>query len=116
MLVYGEVLGFYEVENPYREVWGVTNLFGTLFITFLSMISFDGDITLLPMLAALNYSFALWTLDLRLIRLVDVLASLLFLIYDIYLFSVTGFIKHILELFFCLLSIYRFDFRSDKDV
>ena len=31
MLVYGETFGFYEVENPYREVWGVTNLFGTLF-------------------------------------------------------------------------------------
>ena len=31
MLVYGEAKGFYEVENPYREVWGVTNLFGTLF-------------------------------------------------------------------------------------
>ena len=32
MLVYGEILDFGEVENPYREVRGVTNLFGTLFI------------------------------------------------------------------------------------
>jgi len=34
MLVYGEVLDFDEVENPYREVRGVTNLFGTLFNVF----------------------------------------------------------------------------------
>ena len=32
-MVYGEVSDFSEVENPYREVRGVTNLFGTLFHT-----------------------------------------------------------------------------------
>ena len=40
MLVYGEVKGFYEVENPYREVWGVTNLFCTLFRCYMRKILF----------------------------------------------------------------------------
>ena len=64
----------------------------------------------------LCYSFALWTLDLRLIRLIDVLASILFLIYDVYVFSVTGFILHFLEMCSSLVSIYRFDIRSCKNV
>ena len=46
MLVYGEILDFGEVENPYREVRGVTNLFGTLFkeiiwAKFLYVFNFD---------------------------------------------------------------------------
>lgn len=85
-------------------------------ITFLSMISFNDNISLLPMLAVLNYSYALWTLDLRLIRIVDVFACILFLIYDANIFSVTGFIKHFFEFVFCLSSIYRFDFRGNENV
>lgn len=85
-------------------------------ITFLSMLSYNGNISLLPMLAVLNYSFAMWTLNLRLIRLVDIFACVLFLIYDACIFSVTGFIKHFIELFFCLVSIYRFDIKGDKGV
>ena len=82
-------------------------------ITFLSMISFDGNISLLPMLAVLNYSYALWTLDLRLIRLINSLASTLFLIYDVCVFSVTGFLLHFLEMGSALVSIYRFDIKKE---
>ena len=82
-------------------------------ITFLSMISFDGNISLLPMLAVLNYSYALWTLDLRLIRLINSLASTLFLIYDVCVFSVTGFLLHFLEMSSALVSIYRFDIKKE---
>ena len=87
-----------------------------VFITFISMIGFDGNISLLPMLAVLNYSYALWTLDLKLIRLVDIFACVLFLVYDVSVFSVTGFIKHFFELIFCLIGIYRFDLKRVKDV
>lgn len=89
-------------------------IFFIVLITFLSMLSFDGNISLLPMLAVLNYSFALWTLDLRLIRLVNVFASLLFLIYDVCIFSVTGFILHVLEMSSALISIYRFDVKKEE--
>ena len=84
-------------------------------ITFLSMISFNGNISLLPMLAVLNYSYALWTLDLKLIRLINVFASFLFLIYDVCIFSITGFILHVLEMSSAVVSIYRFDLRSGKN-
>lgn len=83
-----------------------------ILITFLSMISYNGDISLLPMLAVLSYSFALWTLDLKLIRLIDVLASILFLVFDVCVFSVTGFILHFLEMSSALVSIYRFDIKK----
>ena len=89
-------------------------IFFIVLITFLSMLSFKGNISLLPMLAVLNYSFALWTLDLRLIRLVNVFASLLFLIYDVCIFSVTGFILHVLEMSSALISIYRFDIKKEE--
>ena len=91
-------------------------LFFIVLITFFSMISFNGNISLLPMLSVLNYSYALWTLDLRLIRIIDVLASVLFIIYDICIFSVTGFILHFLEVSSALVSIYRFGLRSEKNV
>lgn len=84
-------------------------------ITFLSMISFNGNISLLPMLSVLSYSYALWTYDLRFIRLINVFASLLFLIYDVYIFSVTGFILHLFEMSSAAISIYRFDLRGDED-
>ena len=82
-------------------------------ITFLSMLSYNGNISLLPMLAVLNYSYALWTLDLRLIRLINILASTLFLIYDVCVFSVTGFLLHFLEMSSALVSIYRFDIKKE---
>lgn len=85
-------------------------------ITFLSMIGFNGNISLLPMLASLNYSFALWTLDLRLIRLIDIVASILFLIYDFCIFSPTGFILHFLEMSSAIISFYRFDIKGNKNV
>lgn len=91
-------------------------IFFIILITFLSMISFDGNISLLPMLAVLNYSYALWTLDLRLIRIIVVFSSLLFLVYDVCIFSITGFILHFLEMSSALVSIYRFGLRSEKDV
>lgn len=86
-----------------------------IIITILSMISFEGDISLLPMLAVLNYSYALWTLDLRLIRLINILASTLFLIYDVCVFSVTGFILHLLEMSSAIISIYRFNIRGERN-
>ena len=49
-----------------------------LLITFLSSLSYSSDVSLIPMLAVLNYSYALWTGDLRLIRLLNVFSSSLF--------------------------------------
>ena len=70
-------------------------IFFIVLITFLSMLSFDGNISLIPML-------------------VDIFACILFLIYDACIFSVTGFIKHFIELVFCLISIYRFDVKKEE--
>lgn len=90
-------------------------IFFILLITFFSMMSYKGNISLLPMLAVLNYSFALWTGDLRLIRIINVSSSLLFLIYDLFVSSIMGFILHLLEMSSALISIYRFDFnRSER--
>lgn len=50
------------------------------------------------------------------IRLIDVLASVLFLIYDFCIFSVTGFVLHFLEMSSALVSIYRFDVKGEKNV
>lgn len=85
-------------------------IFFIMLITFFSMMSYNDNISLLPMLAVLNYSFALWTGDLRLIRIINVSSNLLFLIYDLFISSITGFILHLLEMSSALVSIYRFDF------
>lgn len=87
-------------------------VFFIVLITFLSSLSYSSDISLIPMLAVLNYSYALWTGDLRLIRLLNVFSSSLFCVYDVFVFSIAGFILHIVEFGSALVGIYKFDFKK----
>lgn len=87
-------------------------VFFIVLITFLSSLSYSSDISLLPMLASLNYTFALWTGDLRLIRILDVFSSLLLCTYDVFVFSIAGFVLHFIELSSALVGIYKFDIKK----
>ena len=64
------------------------------------------------MLGVLNYSFAVWTGDIRLIRILDIFSSLLFCVYDVFVFSITGFIFHFVEFCSVVVGIYRFDIKK----
>ncbi len=83
-----------------------------LIMLILSIISFNGVISLLPSIAVILYSIAIWYGDLKIIRIVEVISCLLFIIYNIKVLAIIGLISTIIELISALVAIYRFDIKK----
>ena len=81
----------------------------------LSILTFNGAISLLPMIAVVLYSVAVWDGDLKCIRIVDVISCSLFIIYNIRVLAITGLIATIIELCAAIIGIYRFDINRNKN-
>lgn len=82
----------------------------------LSIFSYNGLISLLPTLAVILYSIALWQKNLTITRLVEVVSCLLFIFYNIKVSAITGLISTIIELSLALIAIYRFDVKNNKNI
>lgn len=77
----------------------------------LSIISFNGLISLLPLLAVILYSIAIWQDNLKLTRIIEVISCSLFIIYNIKVLAIVGLISTIIELISAIVAIYRFDIK-----
>lgn len=84
-----------------------------LMITF-SLITYIGPISLLPMIAVVLYSVALWGGNLKIVRFVEVISCTFYIIYNINVLAITGLISTIIELLSALVSIYKFDIKTKK--
>ncbi len=82
-----------------------------LMIVFL-LISYVRTISLLPMLAVVLYSIAVWYGNLKLIRCTEVISCTLFIVYNIRVLAITGLIAIMIELIAALIAIYRFDIKK----
>ncbi len=82
-----------------------------LMIVFL-LISYIRTISLLPMLAVVLYSIAVWYGNLKLIRCTEVISCTLFIVYNIRVLAITGLIAIMIELIAALIAIYRFDIKQ----
>ena len=82
-----------------------------LMIVFL-LISYIRTISLLPMLAVVLYSIAVWYGNLKLIRCTEVISCTLFIVYNIRVLAITGLIAIMIELIAALIAIYRFDIKK----
>ena len=82
-----------------------------LMIVFL-LISYVRTISLLPMLAVVLYSIAVWYGNLKLIRCTEVISCTLFIVYNIRVLAITGLIAIMIELIAALIAIYRFDIKQ----
>ena len=82
-----------------------------LMIAFL-LISYIRTISLLPMLAVVLYSIAVWYGNLKLIRCTEVISCTLFIVYNIRVLAITGLIAIMIELIAALIAIYRFDIKQ----
>lgn len=85
-----------------------------LVIILLSSISYVGFISLLPMLAVVMYSIALWCGNLTYIRIVEVIGCTLFVIYSFYVVSISGVIASLVEISSALVAIFRFDLKKKR--
>lgn len=103
---------FYQYQD--RKVpfyWLMITLF---FMVGLSLVSYQGIISLFPMLAVVLYSIALWYGNVSIIRVVEVVSCSFFVIYNIVVLAIMGLIATIIELVAALWAIYRFDIRNKK--
>lgn len=81
-------------------------------MVILSIFSYDGLISVLPTIAVILYSIAIWQKNLRVTRIIEVISCILFIIYNINVLAIAGLISTIIEMFFALIAIYRFDIKE----
>ncbi len=80
-------------------------------ITF-STLSFNGFISLLPMLAVILYSVAVWIGNLTMIRIVEVISCTLYILYNIEVRAYTGLIATIIEMVGAIIALYKFNIKN----
>lgn len=83
-------------------------------MTVLSIFSYNGFISLLPALAVILYSIALWQKNLTITRITEVISCSLFIVYNIKVLAITGLISTIIEMTFAIIAIYRFDIKKQN--
>ena len=81
----------------------------------MSIFSYNGLISLLPGIAVIIYSIALWQDNLTITRITEVISCLLFIIYNIKFYAISGIISTIIEMVFAMIAIYRFDLRKEPE-
>ena len=98
----------YESRRP--PVYYLLIVVGVMLL--LSYFSYQGWISLLPVIAVISYSIALWIGNLKVVRIVETFSCFLYIIYNIYVFAITGLISTVIELVMTVVAIYRFDVRK----
>ena len=81
----------------------------------LSLITFNGWISLLPMIAVVAYSIALWIGKLKAVRIIEVFSCSLFIIYNIKVLAITGLIATVIEMLAAIVAIYKFDIKKIRE-
>lgn len=84
-------------------------------MVFLSLMSYQGIISLLPMFAVVFYSIALWYGNLKIIRITEIFSCVLYIIYNIQVLAITGFVATAIELIAAVISLYRFDIQKKEN-
>ena len=78
----------------------------------ISIFSYNGLVSLLPTVAVILYSIALWQKNLTITRLVEIFSCLLFILYNIKVLAISGFISTVIELILAIMAVYRFDLKN----
>ena len=84
------------------------------FFIVMSIVFYDGLISLLPFIATIMYTIVISQKNLTITRIVVLITCLLSIIYNIEMSAVTALIASILEFTSVVISIYRFDIKKKK--
>lgn len=81
-------------------------------ICFLSYLSYDGIWSILPTVAVIVFTISLMQNRLTFIRIAEIIACILGVIYSIKVNAITGLITQIIELSASIIAFYRFDIKK----
>ena len=87
-----------------------------IIMIILSVFSYNGLISLLPTIAVILYSVALWQKNLKITRITEIISCSLFIIYNINVLAIIGLISTIIELLFAIIAVYKFDIKKNNNV
>ena len=85
-----------------------------ILMMFFSSLSYTGVISLLPMIAVILYSIALWNGNLTVIRIMEIISCTLYIIYNIKVLAIIGLIATVIELLGAVVAVYKFDISRRK--
>lgn len=87
-------------------------IFVIILMIIVSMFTFDGFISLIPMFESIMYSVALWGGNLKTIRLAEIISCLLYIIYNIFVRAYIGLIGTIIEMVTAIIAFYKFNIKK----
>ncbi|MBE6152730.1 MAG: YgjV family protein [Firmicutes bacterium] len=86
-----------------------------LIICIISIFTYNGVISLIPILATILYTYATWQDNLKKFRIITTFVALLWIIFNSFVGAYIALISSVFELFNGLVSIYRFDIKKEKN-
>ena len=86
-----------------------------LSIMLITIMSYNGLISLLPAISVILYSIGVWQNNLKITRILEVISCILFVIYNINVLAIAGIISSLIELSSTLIAIYRFDIKNKNE-
>lgn len=82
----------------------------------LSLLSYNGPISLLPCIGSTIYTITLANSSLKSTRIANSITCILYIIYNIKVYAIAGIISATLELLSTLVAIYKFDIKPKKKI
>lgn len=95
-------------EAYHQKTYKIVPLFFVLFYIIAGIITYELPISFLPVIAACIYTVAIYFGDAKKIRYIAALATLLWLIYGIYVGSIVGVLSDVLFIINDSVAIYRY--------
>ena len=80
-----------------------------LLMIFCGIFTYDGLISILPVIVAISYSYAMWQNNMKIFRIVSIISPVLWIIYDIYVSAFTVIVASIFEFISAFFAVLRFD-------
>ena len=100
--------------NKFKKIPLYLILATLLVLIILSIITYDGPISLMPLLAIGTYTVSLYTGDLSKVRLAEVFGCIVMIIYNVVVLAITGIIATAIIMVATLISIARHDIAKPK--
>lgn len=98
-------------NNKFNNMFALI-VFLILYIT-LSILTYNGIISLFPFIAAIVYMIVVWDGDEINVKLIAFVCYIFWLIYNIFVFSIVGIISNIISLISTYIAYYNFKYKRN---
>ena len=83
-----------------------------IIMIFLSLLSYNGPISLLPCIGSIAYTITLAKYSIKATRIANSITCALYIIYNINVLAIAGIISATIELISTIIAIYKFDIKK----